>query len=96
MLQNKENQGGNPGKLRSQTLCSRKPGALFRVTAEAARCLPPLVLITYLALGLDTGLSRFLLGLDIVPRSQTVLLSTLLLERIFGSFSVSACLCSLL
>lgn len=96
MMQNKENirvraqEAAQPEPLKPKAW-SPSSGSLQRLSS-----LPPLVLITYLALGLDTGLCRFLLGSDIVPRSQTELLSALLLERIFGSFSVSAILCSLL
>lgn len=88
--------GSGPRKLHSQNVCSRKPGVHLQDPSEAGCCLPPLVLITHLSLGLDTGLCRPLLGSDTVPRSQAVLLSALLLERVFGSFSVSAFFCFLL
>ena len=93
--QNKENQGQDPGSCTVGTSADSLE-SIFRITAETGCCLLPLILITYLALGLDTGLCRFLLGSDIVPRSQTALLSALLLERLFGSFSISAFLCPLL
>ena len=63
--------------------------SIFKVTAEAGCCSLPLVLITYLALGLDTGLSRPLLGLE---ATQSCYLPCFWEEP----FSVFAFLCFLL